>query len=103
MEAFVIQIMVLITAMFFFVVTCTFNIFISTHFFLLLIKKTIYGIVNKQIPLELLVDPLDQMLKAFAVDEVPMDLHLEISVQMAREISSAFPSSTSSPCHFEPA
>jgi len=71
--------------------------------YILLKWGTIYGIINKQIPLEQLVDPLDQMLKAFAVDEVPMDLHSEISVQMAQEISSAFPSSTSSPCHFEPA
>jgi hypothetical protein len=49
-----------------------------------------------------LADPLDQMLKAFAIGEVPMDQHLEISVQMAREVFFASPSSTSLPSHFEP-
>jgi hypothetical protein len=61
-----------------------------------------HSILGKQIPLELSDDPLDQMLEAFAIDEVPMDQHLEISVQMAQEVSSAFPSSTSLPSHFEP-
>jgi len=42
------------------------------------------------------------MLKAFAIGEGPMDQHLEISVQMAQEVSSASPSSTSLPSHFEP-
>jgi hypothetical protein len=42
------------------------------------------------------------MLEVFAIDEVPMDQHLEISVQMAQEVSSASPSSISLPSHFEP-
>lgn len=59
--------------------------------------------IDKHIPLRQLVDPLDQMLKAFAEGEVLMDQHSEISVQMAQEVSSAFASGTSLHYHFEPA
>lgn len=56
--------------------------------------------IDKHIPVRQLVDPLDQRLGASAKGEVPMDQHLRICVQMAQEVSSAFPTSTSLHYHF---
>jgi len=56
--------------------------------------------IDEHVPLLQSADSLDQMLEAFAKGKVPMDQHVEISVQMAQEVSSAFPSSTSLHYHF---